>query len=254
MNKKEKLQMIKDCLDITDQDCTILAFHDNKCYVRDNINKREFMILLSCVEPIRILNMRGEDSIAIMKSAYSSDQDILNKIAAFEEKWYGEKTDNQKFCAVMYGKDGESDICGYSGNVYSLLNAIPEYVQAVSKQMMRIAQPKSFRVVRIVVTETDKTERIYWDSSEEITSLMESVRYLNSNVPDGNSATAGTILAKAVIKNISQTISAEKIMDILEHAEDKTSVEALFLEFSGMSVKDYLKYCIQNISRREDSE
>ena len=254
MNKKEKLQMIKDCLDITDQDCTIMAFHDNKCYVRDNINKREFMILLSCVEPIRILNMRGEDSIAIMKSAYSSDQDILNKIAAFEEKWYGEKTDNRKYCAVMYGKDGESDICGYSGNVYSLLNAIPEYVQAVSKRMMRIAQPKSFRVVRIVVTETDKTERIYWDSSEEITSLMESVRYLNSNVPDGNSVTAGTILAKAVIKNISQTISAEKIMDILEHAEDKTSVEALFLEFSGMSVKDYLKYCIQNISRREDSE
>ena len=135
--------MIKDCLNITDQDCTIMAFHDNKCNVRDNINKREFMILLSCVEPIRILNMRGEDSIAIMKSAYSSDPDILNKIAAFEEKWYGEKTDNQKFCAVMYGKDGESDICGYSGNVYSLLNAIPEYVQAVSKQMMRIALRKS---------------------------------------------------------------------------------------------------------------
>ena len=83
---------------------------------------------------------------------------------------------------------------------------------------------------------------------------MESVRYLNSNIPDDSPATAGTILAKAVIKNISQTISAEKIMDILEHAEDKTSVEALFLEFSGMSVKDYLKYCIQNISRREDSE
>ena len=43
MNKKEKLQMIKDCLNITDQDCTIMAFHDNKCYVRDNINKREFI-------------------------------------------------------------------------------------------------------------------------------------------------------------------------------------------------------------------
>ena len=79
--------------------------------------------------------------------------------------------------------------------------------------------------------------------------LLSQVEKLHNNTPDGVIIDADTILADLVQNN--DEWFAQDIFNIWETSTDKRSVEQMFFEFVGVEFNEYLRRCIDGISRTE---
>ena len=85
MEKGTELQMVKDYLAIWSESYTIIN-QVGMCFViRDNINGSTFNL---CVSKGRVRTVNLEDCIENAKSALNYSSELINRIAAFEMKWY----------------------------------------------------------------------------------------------------------------------------------------------------------------------
>lgn len=79
--------------------------------------------------------------------------------------------------------------------------------------------------------------------------LLSQVEKLHNNTPDGVIIDADTILADLVQNN--DEWFAQDIFNIWETSKDKQSVEQMFFEFTGVEFDEYLRRCMDEITRDE---
>lgn len=96
--------------------------------------------------------------------------------------------------------------------------------------------------VTILLKELERRE-------QTTTNLISQVEKLHNNTPDGVIIDADTILADLVQNN--DEWFAQDIFNIWETSTDKRSVEQMFFEFVGVEFNEYLRRCIDGISRTE---
>lgn len=85
--------------------------------------------------------------------------------------------------------------------------------------------------------------------------LLEEVRKLNNNTPDGNIIDADTLLADITEQNVSEKEGmrcnglAEEIFGIWGYSSDKEAVESIFFTFTDVEFKDFLLMCKESITK-----
>lgn len=79
--------------------------------------------------------------------------------------------------------------------------------------------------------------------------LLSQVEKLHNNTPDGVIIDADTILADLVQNN--DEWFAQDIFNIWETSKDKQSVEQMFFEFTGVEFDEYLRRCMDEITKDE---
>lgn len=89
------------------------------------------------------------------------------------------------------------------------------------------------------------------NEEDRITSqLIEEVRLLSQNTPDGVIKDADTILADLIDgTDMEETGSAEFLFDIWQRSCDKKGVEKVFELFTNVTFQDFLKTCIKETTR-----
>ena len=86
---------------------------------------------------------------------------------------------------------------------------------------------------------------------EHIEDLFTSVEYLHNNTPEGIIRDADTILIDCIEENeLEFTGIAQCIFNIWKKTKDKKAVEEMFFEFVGIEFKEYLKKCLEEITRK----
>lgn len=85
---------------------------------------------------------------------------------------------------------------------------------------------------------------------EEILKLLNEVRELNSTTPEGRIRDSDTILVDILEEQDYEFNGfSEDIFQIYINSNDKASVCQMFYEFTGMEFEEYLKKCINEITR-----
>lgn len=83
-----------------------------------------------------------------------------------------------------------------------------------------------------------------------IEDLIKQVENLNDNTPNGRVVDADTILVDAIEANDFEFSGfAQDIFNIWKTSKDKTAVEQMFYEFTDVEFSDYLKQCVNEITR-----
>lgn len=81
--------------------------------------------------------------------------------------------------------------------------------------------------------------------------LFTTVEYLHNNTPEGIICDADTILVDHLETNDFEFIGiAQDIFNIWKKTKDKKAVEEMFFEFVGIEFKEYLKECLEKITRK----
>ena len=82
--------------------------------------------------------------------------------------------------------------------------------------------------------------------------MIEKVRQLNKDTPDGYICDADTLLCD-VIQNADLDFEitglAEDLFNIYQKSRDKQAVKEMFFLFTDMNFEDYLQECIEKITR-----
>ena len=90
---------------------------------------------------------------------------------------------------------------------------------------------------------------------EKILQLINQVRELNGNTPDGIIRDSDTILVDLLENADNQfTGFAEDIFQIYINSNDKPAVCQMFYAFTGVEFEDYLKQCVEEITRASEHE
>lgn len=90
---------------------------------------------------------------------------------------------------------------------------------------------------------------------EERSNLIKKVEELNNSTPNGQIVDADTILADMVEKaDFEISGIAQDIMNVWKNSRDKKSVEDIFYLFTDIKFKEYLEYCIEEMTKQQDTQ
>lgn len=165
--------------------------------------------------------------------------------------------ENETFCAIAFCTDGGTVTIEEDCDLGNILSHAPSFVNGVRNGRIMFSG-NEYAIKRIVI-QSQKMDKIYWDSDKVPNVLIDQVLKLHRNAPGGIfreehwTQDADTILSDIYELGSDRILhkpgNAEKIISIWKNSSDKDSVEELFEAFVGTSFYKYLTYCRDHISR-----